>query len=178
MSFDFDKFVDGYIECALWADCWPAEAQITQIEGEFVVRGGLRADHDDEERFSTIEAAQADVQHRHDRMESGGGEGLKVPVEVRRKMIECGQLHEFVAGHYSDLLSYCIAMVNMGTCSDDEAESYAGHDFWLTRSGHGAGFWDRGLTGGLGERLTEASKAYGSPDDHNPYDNGDGTVAV
>ncbi len=21
----------------------------------------------------------------------------------------------------------------------------AGHDFWLTRNGHGAGFWDRGL---------------------------------
>lgn len=38
-----------------------------------------------------------------------------------------------------------------------------GHDFWLTRNGHGAGFWDRGL-GDLGERLTNASKAYGSVD--------------
>lgn len=36
----------------------------------------------------------------------------------------------------------------------------AGHDFWLTRNGHGAGFWDRGL-GDIGERLTEASKPYG-----------------
>ena len=35
-----------------------------------------------------------------------------------------------------------------------------GHDFWLTRNGHGAGFWDRGL-GDLGERLTEAAKVYG-----------------
>ena len=24
-------------------------------------------------------------------------------------------------------------------------EEKAGHDFWLTRNGHGAGFWDRGL---------------------------------
>lgn len=39
----------------------------------------------------------------------------------------------------------------------------AGHDFWLTRNGHGAGFWDRGL-GELGERLSKASKAYGSVD--------------
>ncbi len=30
-----------------------------------------------------------------------------------------------------------------------------GHDFWLTRNGHGAGFWDRGL-GDVGERLTAA----------------------
>lgn len=34
----------------------------------------------------------------------------------------------------------------------------AGHDFWLTRNHHGAGFWDRGL-GELGERLTQAAHA-------------------
>lgn len=38
-----------------------------------------------------------------------------------------------------------------------------GHDFWLTRNGHGAGFWDRGL-GALGDRLSAASKVYGSVD--------------
>jgi hypothetical protein len=42
-------------------------------------------------------------------------------------------------------------------------ESQAGHDFWLTRNGHGAGFWDRGL-GAKGDRLTTACKAYGSAD--------------
>lgn len=30
-----------------------------------------------------------------------------------------------------------------------------GHDFWLTRNGHGAGFWDRGLEE-VGERLSAA----------------------
>jgi len=35
-----------------------------------------------------------------------------------------------------------------------------GHDFWLTRNGHGAGFWDRGY-GAIGERLTAATKPYG-----------------
>jgi hypothetical protein len=33
----------------------------------------------------------------------------------------------------------------------------AGHDFWLTRNGHGVGFWDRGL-GAVGERLTASCK--------------------
>lgn len=37
----------------------------------------------------------------------------------------------------------------------------AGHDFLLTRDGHGAGFWDRGL-GDRGDRLTKASEPYGS----------------
>jgi len=43
------------------------------------------------------------------------------------------------------------------------APEQAGHDFWLTRNRHGAGFWDRGL-GDLGDRLTKASKVYGSFD--------------
>ena len=39
----------------------------------------------------------------------------------------------------------------------------AGHDFWLTRNGHGAGFWDRGL-GERGDRLTNAAHVYGACD--------------
>lgn len=39
----------------------------------------------------------------------------------------------------------------------------AGHDFWFTRVGHGVGFWSRGL-GDIGDRLTDASKPYGSMD--------------
>lgn len=35
-----------------------------------------------------------------------------------------------------------------------------GHNFWLTRNGHGTGFWDRGL-GAVGDRLTAACKPYG-----------------
>jgi len=43
-----------------------------------------------------------------------------------------------------------------------------GHDFWLTRNGHGAGFWDRysdrHLGGAIGRQLTELCKPYGSSD--------------
>lgn len=35
--------------------------------------------------------------------------------------------------------------------------SSAGHDYWLTRNGHGAGFWDRGL-GKVGDRLSDACR--------------------
>ena len=38
-----------------------------------------------------------------------------------------------------------------------------GHDFALTRNGHGAGYWDRGL-GSIGEELTKSCKCYGSID--------------
>lgn len=45
----------------------------------------------------------------------------------------------------------------------DMSPEQAGHDFWLTRNGHGAGFWDRGL-GELGERLSAAARVYGMVD--------------
>ena len=46
----------------------------------------------------------------------------------------------------------------------------AGFDFCLTRNGHGAGFWDRGITderpdgkpGNLGDYLSDACKPYGT----------------
>jgi hypothetical protein len=47
-----------------------------------------------------------------------------------------------------------------GTDLDTMDAEQAGHDFWLTRNRHGAGFWDRGL-GELGERLTAMAHPYG-----------------
>lgn len=40
-------------------------------------------------------------------------------------------------------------------------EAQAGSDFWLTRVGHGAGYWDRGL-GQIGQQLT-ALCGHGTP---------------
>jgi hypothetical protein len=37
----------------------------------------------------------------------------------------------------------------------------AGHDFWLTRNGHGVGFWDGDWPEDAGERLTTAAEAFG-----------------
>lgn len=54
------------------------------------------------------------------------------------------------------------------------SDDYAGHDFWLTRNRHGAGFWDRGL-GDVGDSLTDASHAYGECD---LYVGDDGKVYV
>ena len=49
----------------------------------------------------------------------------------------------------------------------------AGHDFWLTRNGHGSGFWDGDWPDDVGDRLTEASKKYG---EFNLYIGDDGLI--
>ena len=38
-------------------------------------------------------------------------------------------------------------------------ETRAGHDYWYTRNGHGAGYWDRGL-GDIGDTLSRLASAW------------------
>jgi len=48
--------------------------------------------------------------------------------------------------------------------NDSTDLAHAGHDFWLTRNGHGAGFWDGDLEEELGRALTAAAHAFGECD--------------
>lgn len=51
------------------------------------------------------------------------------------------------------------------TASESEREAaQAGHDFWLNRCGHGAGFWDGGWPEPAASTLDSASKAAGNVD--------------
>lgn len=59
-----------------------------------------------------------------------------------------------------------------GELLDTIDNAQAGHDFWLTRNHHGAGFWDRGL-GELGEKLTNIAESFG---EQSPYVGDDGKV--
>ncbi len=50
-------------------------------------------------------------------------------------------------------------------CGPDFCEwGRAGHDFWLTRNGHGAGFWDGDWPEPEAKRLTDAARAAGNVD--------------
>lgn len=63
---------------------------------------------------------------------------------------------KFIAENADDLSAYAETQAH----GEWAGEDLAGHDFWLTRNGHGCGFWDRGL-GELGDRLSDAACAYG-----------------
>ena len=82
------------------------------------------------------------------------------PLEIGPETIEqddrffeqCAECHDFVEGMEKTLLT--------AFDEHDYTADQAGHDFALTRNGHGAGFWDRDL-GDIGEMLTEYCKPYG-----------------
>jgi hypothetical protein len=58
----------------------------------------------------------------------------------------------------------CEAFYQETTDAIDGENSQAGHDFWLTRNGHGAGFWDGDWKEPAASILDEASKAFGNVD--------------
>ncbi len=65
------------------------------------------------------------------------------PDTLAKIVTDCRQ---FQAEHWEDI------------CNNVEG---AGHDFWLTRNGHEAGFWDGDWPEPAATRLTKASKAFG-----------------
>lgn len=44
------------------------------------------------------------------------------------------------------------------------SDEQLGHDLWLTRNGHGVGFWDRGYPKEIGDALTNFAQAMGQSD--------------
>lgn len=82
---------------------------------------------------------------------------------------ECGA---FFTANHADLIEAAAAYEEKGT-NGGTGMAYAGHDFWLTRAGHGAGFWDGDLPKELGDRLTQASNTAGNRE---PYIGDDGLI--
>ena len=74
-----------------------------------------------------------------------------VPSTLREMVDDC---KDFQESNVADLEEYR---------ERGRSDTDAGYDFFLTRNGHGAGFWAPRL-GALGERLTKAAKVYGSFD--------------
>jgi len=76
------------------------------------------------------------------------------PEALQLCLADCDRFQE----QHSELLAAACACEGYG-------EERAGHDFWLTRNGHGAGFWDRQeLPGEVRDDLTAAcgwQTAYG-----------------
>ena len=68
----------------------------------------------------------------------------------------------------------CARFVEMaGGLLANQDDEMVGHDLWLTRNGHGAGFWDGDYPEPIGKALTDLAHKMG---ELNPYVADDGMV--
>ena len=72
-------------------------------------------------------------------------------------------LHDIAAEAITRMVADCIAFqtTHAALLAQAGTEAQNGHDYWLTRNGHGAGYWDRGYPDAISDALTEAAQADG-----------------
>lgn len=90
-----------------------------------------------------------------DNADESGGQPLDENYEIENIAPET------LAKLRKDCENFCESEAELLEQAGDDAQN--GHDFWLTRNGHGAGFWDRGY-GEVGKKLSAACEPYGSVD--------------
>ena len=91
-----------------------------------------------------------------DNADESGGEPLDKNYDVRD--IDDASL-SVMGEDCDDFVAFCEREGIDLSVGDDEQN---GHDFWLTRNHHGAGFWDHGYANG--DALTKAAHSFGSVD--------------
>jgi hypothetical protein len=86
---------------------------------------------------------------------------------------------EAMAKIQDDCSKFYAAVESMGIdldaeiLTDDDATEQAAHDFWLTRNGHGAGFWDGDWSEAVEDKLTKLAESFGEA---YPYVGDDGMI--
>jgi hypothetical protein len=112
-----------------------------------------------------VEGEDGEIESSHE-----GGDESELTDEARAKLTE--EATEFYTANLVELRASTLDM------------SRAGHDFWLTRNRHGAGYWDEGYRGSKEatdalQYLTDAAHAYGEQSlALTTDDNGDATIAI
>lgn len=141
------EFASAYIECALWSES--ADCALCDSCGKLIHSNGTEpSDCPKCGAEDTLSGYDQSFEYHNFGLDDLAPEALAV------------------------LTADCIAfeldnealLISWYECG--ESPDGAGHDFWLTRNRHGAGFWDRFSDstpeGKIGRQLTDAAHAYGS----------------
>lgn len=149
-----DTFTRAYIECALWSSteykfgtcpCCGKEALLSHYPEPEFAQDPMCSDPG----CGVREIANPDP------MDKNYSAADLAPETVDKMRKDC----ERFQNENADVL----ARAEYGHPRHNDLEM-AGHDFWLTRNGHGAGFWDGDLPEDVGNALTTASKKFGTAD--------------
>lgn len=132
------EMVAGYVACALWAD------PPTMVHAWNYGRGGMAAIRQCD-RCGEREAYWDDDEYESEPCPAVEFDADDVTDETMVAIRE--ECRQFIVSEARDLA--------------EMSPTQAGHDLYLTRNSHGAGYWDRGL-GDRGDRLTKAAHAWGS----------------
>lgn len=134
-------FVAAYVECAIWSE----SARII-IEDD----GSISEAPDNDRSFLDLNFGPDDLSEE---ARSEIERDCRAFIDHARALL--WRVHRVQASR-SELVYR-----ESGSTFEDDCISSAGHDFWLTRNHHGAGYWDRGYPSDLGRLISEAAHSFG-----------------
>ncbi len=146
-----DKFTAAYIRTAFWSSNEYAFGKCPCCN-----QGRILCKYHPEEETEVCEKC-ASVDADPSPMEDNYSASDLAPETLSTIIADCERFQR----ENVETLSDAIASGKMKCGPDFDETERAGHDFWLTRNGHGAGFWDGDWPEPQAQLLTDASKAFG-----------------
>jgi len=152
------EFARAYVTTALWSSteypfgvcpCCGREALLCKLP---------EADFDQELMCDAPGCGVREAQP--DPMDDNYDEADLSPEALERMLADCAHFES----EQGEVIREAIETGEVRFGPDFGALGRAGHDFWLTRNGHGAGFWDGGWPKPMADELTKAAKAFGGCD--------------
>ena len=149
-----DKFTKAYIEAMLWSTCLEPYGECASCGKNAVL---CQFDNDGNgPEWTLCSNCDGDPQGNHHAPPAYDNYSIDNISTKLMEMIkeDCASFQEDNKETLADWYEKC-----------GESEERAGHDFWLTRERHGAGFWDRWSNstteGIIGMLLTDSAHSYG-----------------
>jgi len=147
-----DEFTKAYIEAALWSTDGPKFGECPCC-GQKAVLDRLPEEEFDQTPMCSADGCGVRELPNMDNLQANYSLEDIDPETLEQMSRDCA---EFQRQNAADLAQYAM------NGKEWSAEAQGGHDFWLSRNGHGAGFFDRdNLPEDARERLQEAAQQWG-----------------
>lgn len=150
---DCNNYVVGYLTAALWSSTISHDPDCIDEDGLLDVA----------EDHPLHGIADGDAFDSHFGFEDLSVEAVQEAVAVCDEFAKCLDKIKCEDSDEFDREGNPLSDLTVWEALNDKAigDDYIGHDIWLTRNGHGAGFWDRGYPDHLQRIACAACKALG-----------------
>lgn len=136
------------------------QAEMTALRAIWTEEPAMSPKLDSFTRAYIITALWSTMDDEGEPMDQNFDESDLAPETLERFIADCAKFQADNAA----LIEAAIETGNVKAGPDFNEYDRAAHDFWLTRCGHGAGFWDGDWPEPYATQLTAAAEAFGNVD--------------
>lgn len=151
-----DSFTRAYIQAALWSSTEYAFGECPCCGRQAVLNRYPEKEYEEQAMCDAPGCGVREIANP-DPMEDNYSQSDLAPKTLSKIVADCAK---FQADNASTI-DEAIATGEVKCGPDFDEWERAGHDFWLSRGHHGAGFWDGDWPQPYADKLTEAAHAFG-----------------